>query len=87
MSATKNFIFEAAELAFMVEINHSARPAALKKWNDFQERSITKFGAEIQGWIVDIFDDIADRSGEYWEMFADEKTYEELTALYTKSVA
>jgi hypothetical protein len=87
MAAVKNFIFEAAELAFMVELDQPNRPAALKKWNEFEERSIAKYGEEITGWIVDIFDDIADRAGEYWEMFADEKTYEELKALYTKAVA
>jgi hypothetical protein len=87
MAAVKQFIFEAAELAFMVEMSDQGRPEALKKWNEFVEKSLNKFGAEIESWIVDIFDDIADRSGEYWEVFAADSTFEELKALYTKSVA
>lgn len=87
MSATKNFIFEAAELAFTLEINQPNRPAALKAWNAFTEESKAKYGEDVQEWITDIFDDIADRSGEYWDFFADDSTFEELRELYSRSAA
>lgn len=87
MAKVKEFYFEAAELAFKVENSPPAkRPEALANWQTFLntvEEEIGKVGVIM---AVDIFDQIADQSGDIWEDFIADFTIDELKAIYKKEL-
>jgi hypothetical protein len=83
MAQVKEFIFEAAELAFKAEAaNKENRPAALKDWMDFVKATQDEYGVLGVQMALDVFDEIADRSGNTWEDFSFGYTYEDLLKIY-----
>lgn len=88
MAQVKEFIFEAAELAFKSEAsNKETRPQALKNWTDFVKATQDEYGPIGVQMALDIYDEIADRSGQTWEDFASGQTWEQLQAIYTPGQA
>lgn len=90
MSATKQFYFEIAELAFKLEANIPDRETALRNWNKHTANQIVKYaavGEQMWPLMSDIYDQIADRNGDYWEFFADGFTWEQLEKSYGKKTA
>lgn len=69
MAAVKELVFEAIELAAACEEGHTNRAQALAAWTTFRNSMNDRYGSGIEAWLVDIYDSIADRSGEYWELY------------------
>jgi hypothetical protein len=88
MAKVKEFVFEAAEAAFKTEItNGEERVKALADWQNFLKETETQYGPLGVVMAVDVYDEIADRSGQTWEDFASGRTWEELQAIYTPGQA
>jgi len=69
MAAVKELVFEAMELAAACESENTDRPQALKAWTDFRIEMTERYGDGINAMLIDIYDSIADRSGDYWELW------------------
>jgi hypothetical protein len=69
MAAVKELVFEAIELAAACEEGHTNRFEALAAWVEFRLKMVDRYGEGINAWLVDIYDSIADRYGEYWELY------------------
>ena len=85
MAAVKTFIMDAAELAFKCEDgtpNYTDRRQALINWNDFVVNAYTQYGYTTLPMLEEIYDQVADRSGMYWEEFSAGMTLQELQKTY-----
>jgi hypothetical protein len=69
MAAVKELVFEAMDLAAALELQDNDRPTALKAWTDFRLAMTDRYGEDINAMLIDIYDSIADRSGDYWELY------------------
>ena len=87
MAAVKEFYYEIAELAFKLEKSLPNREQAYAAWDNRKEECVKEFGVEVTTLFWDIYDEVADRSGDFWELFAGDQTEEELTAIYKRAVA
>jgi len=80
MAAVKDFMFEAAEFAFK-------REAGLILSSDFatyRVQILRNFGEDVANMVMDIYDEIADRSGDAWDMFSSGEDWDTLVGYYTK---
>ena len=81
MAAVKEFIYEAAEYAFK-------REAGLISSSDFATYRVgilRNYGEETANMVMDIYDEIADRSGDAWDMFSSGEDWDTLIGYYTKT--
>lgn len=69
MAAIKELVFEAIDLAVAAEVKVTDRPAALQAWTEFRLAMVERYGDDINAWLIDIYDSIADQSGDYWELY------------------
>lgn len=69
MAAVKELVFEAIELAAACESGTNERYTALKAWTEFRKATVERYGEGINAFLVDIYDSIADRSGDFWELY------------------
>lgn len=86
MAAMKDFLFEAAELAFKLENRVGNTNQVKEAWNKLNQQC-AEFGAT--GFLWDIYDEIADRSGDAWDLLTcgGEFSHEWLMQDLSKSVA
>jgi hypothetical protein len=89
MAAMKDFIFTTAEYAYKVEQRLPNYNAALTKWQEHLNNLETKYGKRIIEAAWDIYDEVADRSGEAWELLTccGDTSEQELKELYSRSAA
>jgi hypothetical protein len=73
MAAVKEITFEAIDLAVACESENTNRYEALSAWGDFRTEMVKRYGEDITAWLTDIYDSIADRSGDYWELYQESK--------------
>jgi hypothetical protein len=87
MAAVKTFLMDAAELAFKCEdgtTDYTNRREAIIKWNDFVVNAYNQYGHTVLPLVEEIYDQIADRSGMYWEDFSAGMTIKELQETYVR---
>jgi len=87
MAAVKDFLYAAAEQAFKTESAPvgTKRDQAIRNWYDFITTTEEQYGVFAVQMALDIYDEIADRSGENWELFSNGLTWEELEGIYNRS--
>lgn len=69
MAAVKELVFEAMELAAACESGYENRYKAIINWTAFCNTKVDQYGTGFMVFLSDIYDSIADRSGDYWELY------------------
>lgn len=86
MAAYKEYVFTVAETAFMLDNKLGNQEAVTERWTNLVLDAIAR-GEEMVTWLWDIYDEVADRNGDAWELLSDERDFEDLKAIYSRSAA